>query len=145
MWPHSTTLTCYWFSCYLIFHHTDVLLILVLPHSSILICYWCSCDFIPAYWCVIDSSVTTFHHTEELLILMWSLSSILICYWLSWDLIPAYLFDMMHMMFYWFSLYLILAYWCVIDSRVTSFQHTEVLLILRWLHFTILMCYLFSW
>jgi hypothetical protein len=38
----------------------------------------------------------------------------------------------------------ILAYWCIIDCRVTLFQHTDVLLILMVPHSTILMCYWFS-
>ena len=36
------------------------------------------------------------------------------------------------------------SHWCIIDSQVTSFQHTEVLLILRLPHSSILMCYWFS-
>jgi hypothetical protein len=94
-------------------------------------------DLILAYWCVIDSCVTLFQHTEILLILMVPHSTIPMCYWFSWDLIPAY--------------------WCVIDSDGTAFQHTdvltilvalfqhtEVLLILRWPHASILMFYWFS-
>jgi hypothetical protein len=34
---------------------------------------------------------------------------------------------------------------CVIDFHVTSCQHTKVLLILRWPHSSILMCYWLSW
>jgi hypothetical protein len=62
--------------------------------------------------------------TDLLLILMWTHSRILICNWFSYDLI--------------------LAYWCIIDCRVTLFQHTDVLLILMVPHSTILMCYWFS-
>jgi hypothetical protein len=97
----------------------DVLLILRLPHSSILMCYLFSGYLILAYWCVIDSQVTSFHHTDVLMILRWPHSTILMCYWFSGDLIPSY--------------------WCVIDSQVTSFQHTEVLLILQLPHSSILM------
>ena len=50
---------------------------------------------------VIDSQVTSFQHTDVLLILRLPHSSILMCYW--------------------FSGYLISAYWCVNDSQVTSF------------------------
>ena len=46
---------------------------------------------------------------------------IVMCYWLACDLIPAY--------------------WCAIDWHVTSFQHTDVLLIGMWPHSSILMCY----
>ena len=38
------------------------------------------------------------------------------------------------LMFYRFSGDLITSYWYVIDSHVTSFQHTAILLILRWPH-----------
>ena len=77
--------------------------------------------------------MTSLQHIEVLLIFMVPYSTILMCYWFSWYLIPAY--------------------WCVIDSPVTLFQHTEVLLILRWSeilltlrwpHASILMCYWFS-
>jgi hypothetical protein len=51
-------------------------------------------------------------------------SSILMCYYFSWYLIPAY--------------------WCVIDFHGTWFQHTDVLLILMLPHSSILMCYWFS-
>jgi hypothetical protein len=148
---HSSILMRYWFSGYLIlvywcvinsqvtsFQHTDVLLILRLPHYSILMYYWFSGDLIPAYLCVIDSQVISFLHTDVLLILRLPHSSILMCYWFSGDLIPAFLIC------YWFSGYLILAYWCVIDSQVTSFQHTDVLLILRLPHSSILMCFDFQ-
>jgi hypothetical protein len=47
-------------------------------------------------------------------------------------------------MCYWFSGYLFLAYECVIDSQITSFQHTDVLLILRLPQSSILMCYWLS-
>ena len=50
--------------------------------------------------------VTSFHHTNLLLILIWPHSTILKYCWFSWYLIPPY--------------------WCVIDSHVTSFQHTDV-------------------
>jgi hypothetical protein len=70
---------------------------------------------------IIDSYGTSFQCTDVLLILIWPLSNILICYWFSWYLIPAY--------------------WCFIDSHVTFFQHTDVLLIFRLHHSSILMCY----
>jgi hypothetical protein len=60
-----------------------------------------------------------------LLILRWSLSSIVMCYWFLCDLIPAC--------------------FCFIDSRVTSLQHTEELLIRMVPHSSILMCYWFSY
>ena len=66
------------------------LLIIMWPHSSILRCYCFSCDLIPAYWCVIDSHVTSFLHTDVLLIPMWPHSSILKYYWFSCDLILGY-------------------------------------------------------
>ena len=47
-------------------------------------------------------------------------------------------------MCYWFSCDLIPAYWCVIDSHGTSFQHTDVLLIFMWPLSNVLMCYWFS-
>jgi hypothetical protein len=121
MWPYSSILMCYCFSCDLIpsywgfihshvtsfqhtnvlliliygtsFQHTDVLLIFMRPQSSILICYWYSCDLIPAYWCVIDSRVTLFQHTLVLLILIVPHSTILMCYWLWCHLIPEYWFS----------------------------------------------------
>jgi hypothetical protein len=45
----------------------------------------------------------------------------------------------------WFWCDLIPVYWCVIDSHGTSFQHTDVFLILMWPHYSILMCYWSSW
>ena len=119
-------------------------------------CYWFSGDLIPAYWCVIDSQVTSFQHTDVLLTLRWPHSSILMCYWFSGYLIPAYwgiidshgtAFQLTNVLtilvwpyssilkYCWFSGDLMLAYWCVIDSHVTSFQHTEVLLILMVPHY----------
>jgi hypothetical protein len=103
IWPYSTIIKCYWFSCDPItaywgifdshgtsFHHINMLLILTVPHSSILMCYSFSCDLIPAYWCIINSLVTLFQHTDILLILMVPHSSILMYCWFSGDLIPAY-------------------------------------------------------
>ena len=114
------------------FHHTNVLLILMVPHTSILMCYWFSCDLIPEYWCVIDSHVTSlrhtngvtdyhvisFQHNNVIYIVVVSHSSILMCYWFSYNHIPAYL--------------------SIDDYNVTSFQHTDVLLILMWPHSSIL-------
>ena len=37
-----------------------------------------------------------------------------------------------------------LAYWGIVDSHGTSFQHTDVLFILMWSHSSILICYWFS-
>ena len=54
---------------------------------------------------------------------MWPNSSILMCYWFPYDLIPACL--------------------CIIDYHVTSFQHTNVLLILMWHYSSILRYYWF--
>ena len=164
MVPHSTILMCYWFSCDLIpaywciidcrvtlFQHTEVLLILMVPHSTILICYWFSCNLIPAYWCVIDSHGTAFQHTDVLAILVWPYSSILNYSWFSGDLKYCWL-RWPHssiLMCYWLSCDLLPAYWnivdsppysCVIDSHATSFQHTNVLLILMVPNSTILMC-----
>jgi hypothetical protein len=160
---------------------TDVLLILRWSHSSILMCYWFSGSLIPAYWCVIDSHVTSSQHTDVLLILRLPHSSHIsmlewvnlrinntsVCWnevtwesithasvcWneITWESITHQYAEMrspLHhsslLMCYWFSGYLIPAYWCVIDSHVTSFQHTDVLLILRLPHSSILMCYWFS-
>jgi hypothetical protein len=140
MWPYSSILKSSWFSgdlkyCWLRW-----------PHSSILMCYWFSCDLIPAHWNIVDSDGTSFHHTHVLLILMRPHSSILMCYWFWWYCIPAYwrvktilVWPYSSILKYcwfsgdlkycWLSADLMLAYWCVIDSHVTSFQHTEVLLI----------------
>jgi capsular polysaccharide biosynthesis protein len=105
------------------------------------------------HWCIIDSCVTLFQHTEVLLILMVPHSTILICYWFSWYCIPAYYNNtsvcwnkvawesitheyggMRYHENQQYSNTFQHTYWCVIDSHVTSFQHTEVLLILRWFH-----------
>ena len=124
------------------------------PYSSILMCYWLACDLIPAFWCVIASDVASSQHTNVLLIIMWPHSSILMWpnssilkyYWFLWYLNPGtdVLLILMWplssmLMCYWLSCDLIPAYWCVIDSHVTSFQHTGVLLILRLPHSSILM------
>jgi hypothetical protein len=50
---------------------------------------YASWDFIPAYWNIIDSHVTSFQHTEILLILMWPYSSILKYCWFSGALVLA--------------------------------------------------------
>jgi hypothetical protein len=102
-------------------------------------------------------------------ILIWSHSSILMCYWFAckiWSmtewtslkninspsaintelLLAFYKSNVVLLMSYWFSWYLIPAYRCVIDSHVTSFQHTNVLLILMVPHSSILIiCYWFSY
>ena len=49
------------------------------------------------------------------------------------------------LMFYWFWWYLIPEYRCVIDSHMTSSQHTNVLLILMWSHSSILMFLILLW
>jgi len=125
------------------FQHTDVLLIFMWPHSSILMCYWFSCDRIPAYWSIVDSYGTSFQHTNVLLILMPPHSSILILVWPRSSIIGFIDYDgtsYQHtkvflilrlpnpgiQMCYWFLWYLIPAYWCVFDSHVTSSQHTNV-------------------
>ena len=82
-------------------------------------CYWFSWYLIPAYWCVVDSHVTSSQQIN-VFIVMWPHSTILICYWFSCDLIPPY--------------------WNIVDSHGTSFHHTNVLLILMWPHSSILMC-----
>jgi hypothetical protein len=121
-------------------------------------CYCFSNDLIPAYWCVIDSQVTSYQHTEILLILMWPYSRILkhcwfscvlMCYWFSYDLSPAY------WCLYRFSCDLIPAYWCIVDSYSTSFHHTNALLILMpphssililmWHYSSIIIYYWLSW
>ena len=106
------------------------------PHSSILICYWFSCDLIPAYWGIVDFLVNSFIHTNVLLILRWPHSTILMCYYFSWYLfhhINVILILMGHhaniLKYYWFWCGFIPVYWCVIDYHGTSFQHTNVLLI----------------
>ena len=68
---------------------------------------------------------TSLKWPEVLLTLRWPHCSILMCYWFSWYLIPAY--------------------WSLIYSHVTSSTHTNVLLILRWHHPSILMFYWFWW
>ena len=81
-------------------------------------CYWLSCDLIPAYWCGLIPAY--------------------------WSIIDSYGTSFQVLMCYWFSCDLFPACWCVIDSHVTSFQHTDVLLILMWPHSSILICYWFS-
>jgi hypothetical protein len=66
----------------------------------------------------------------------------------SWELIAQYAGMRPHqnqLMCYWFSCDLFPMYWCVIDSHVTSIQHTDLLLIIMWPHSSIPMCYWFSW
>jgi hypothetical protein len=151
MVPHSSILMCYWFSCDLIaaylcvidwhvtsFQHSDVLLILMWPRSCILKYYWFLWYLIPVYWCAIDSHVTSFQHTDLLLIFMWPHSSILMCYWFLWYFTPAY-------WCYWLSCDLIPACWSVIDSHVSSFQRTNVLLILMWPPSSILILLIIMW
>ena len=74
-------------------------------------------------------------------------------YWFLWYLIPVYwrIVDSQVTSFQYTEVLLILmwphnipAYWCVIDSYMTSFPKTDVLLILMWPHSSILMCYWFS-
>jgi hypothetical protein len=81
-------------------------------------CYWLSCDLIPAYWCGLIPAY--------------------------WSIIDSYGTSFQVLMCYWFSCDLFPACWCVIDYHVTSFQQTDVLLILMLPHSSILMCYWFS-
>jgi hypothetical protein len=71
--------------------HTDVLFILMWPYSSIIKCYWFSCDLITSYWGFVDSHGFSFHHINVLLILMMRISNTLVC-WdeVIWESIKQY-------------------------------------------------------
>jgi hypothetical protein len=85
-----------------------------------------------------------YHENQQFISMLWwghlRINKTLVC----WDEVTWELTHSSILMCYWFSGDLFLSYWCVIDSQVTSFQHTDVLLILMLPHSSILMCYWFS-
>jgi hypothetical protein len=120
--------------------HTDMLLILMWPLTSTLICYSFSYDLIPAYWCVIDPhvyfSMLAWGSMRINSILCWKLKvtreSITHQYarMRSRENQQHFCNYSSRLMFY---------------CHVTSFHHTNLLLILMWPHSIILRYCWFSW
>jgi hypothetical protein len=130
-----------------------VLFIFIWPYSTIIKCYWFSCDPITAYWGIFDSHGTSFHHINMLLILTvphsseWGhmrINNILVC-WneVTWESITHQYVGMRSPEN---QQYLSMLEWGHLRINNTSvcWNEVPVLLILRWPHSSILMCYWFS-